>query len=377
MSIIPNKKDVVNRNGTFSPDRGGKALLKSNLSTLSALSGEAVPFFVPPDGVKAINFRGEAPGEGASPLPLPSLTSLVNPYRHISASPQRNAVYQAFTEIGANDKADSFMRCGEDVCILECKDCQHRHKVQYNCKLRLCSACAAVKMAAHVKKYLPYVSSLNPRKIRIAMLSVKNVVDLKEGVKKIRRCFTNLRHRKYYRTKILGGVYGLEAKPGYDGKWNVHLHFLYYGKFIPQAQLSRDWQEITKDSFVVWVERVKNPRHALQEVVKYVTKGIGSDDRQWTAKSLVDFVMALSDVRLVQAFGSFLRQAAEKVPFACSECGCVFWRRLSVKGGVILGYEEESVLREFRRTRPPPSLSLTWKADIWYNGTMTPLEGGD
>lgn len=386
MNSVPYKfTDVKNvLNGTFGPGRGGRSMLKSKPSTLSALSGRDVPFFVPPhlqdggayeeksrilkvgnpDRVKAKNFGGEALSEGASPLPCP-LTSLVNPYRHISASHQKNAVYRAFTEAGANDKAESFMRCGEDVYILECERCGHRHKVQYNCKLRVCRTCAGVKMAAHMKKYLPYVLSMKAGDIRSGMLSIKNVDDLKKGVQRIRRCFANLRHRKYYKARILGGVYGLEAKPGYDGKWNVHLHFLYHGKFIPQARLSDDWKEITKGSFIVWIGRHEDPRHALQEAIKYVTKGVQPDDAQWTAKSLVEFVMALSDVRMVQAFGSFLGEAAEKAPFACPECGYLFWRRLSLKGGVILSYEEESVLREFRRTRPPPSVSLTWKRGLW------------
>jgi len=368
MTIISNKTDIVNSNGTFSSGGGDRAILKRNPSTPSAPSGEGVPFFVrqwnTPDGVNAKNFGGEALSEGAGPLLSPSLTSLVPGHRHMSAFGEKNAVWLAFVKAGKGDKADALMQCGRDVYISECERCGHRHKVQYHCKLRVCRKCAAIKLDANVKKYLPYILSVPLGSIRIGMVSIKNVDNLKEGVKKVRRCFTKLRHRNYYKPKIRGGIYGPQGKPGKDGKWKVHLHFLYEGSFIPQDRLSEDWKKITGDSFYVWIEDVHNPRKALEEVLRYVTQGVEPDDEEWTGESLVDFVLALSDVRLVQAFGSFLGNTAERTRLVCRECGYAFFRRLSLNGGIILSYPEQKVLREFKRTRPPPSVSLTWKRGL-------------
>jgi len=318
-----------NLNGTF-PGGGDRATLESDLSTLPAPSGH-VPFFLEhSDGVNAENSGGEAEGEGATP---PSSTSLVS-HRHISTFDLEARVYQAFIEAGVLDKAESFIHCGEDVYTLECCQCGYRHTVRYNCKLRICPRCASVKVSVLMDKYLPYVEGLNPDNVRRIDLTIKNVEDLKQGVDKVRDSFTKLRRRDYYKRRIQGGIYGIEANPGKDGKWNVHLHFLYYGSYIPQSRLSDDWKDITGDSPVVWISRPRNSEKALWYVVKYVTKGVHEAD-QWTEAQLVEFVLALENVRLIQAFGCFLGRIAQRPPFVCPRCGHCIWRVLDKDGEVV------------------------------------------
>lgn len=278
-------------------------------------------------------------------------TSLVS-YRHISASILKTQVYQALVDAGESGKGESFKTCGEDVYTLQCESCGYEHKVTYNCKLRVCSHCAGVKMSGYIKKYLPYMKSLKFFSVRSVMLSIKNVEDLRAGVEKIRECFTKLRRRGYYESRIQGGLYGIEAKPGKDGKWNVHLHFLYYGSYIPQARLSDDWEDITGDSFYVWINRPASPRDALRYVLKYITKGVDLDAAGWTVERLVEFVVALSDVRLVQAFGCFLGEVARREPFACPECGYVLWRRVSPDGETVFS-PLDRMLWNFRHNRSP------------------------
>lgn len=278
--------------------------------------------------------------------------------RHIFTSDRQRGVYTALVGLGETGKAESYMSCGEELYTLRCERCGFEHAVQYNCKLRFCSRCASVKVSGYMKKYLPYVKSLPCEEVRFATLTIVNVEDLREGVQRIRACFAKLRRWKYYRCKIKGGLYGEQAEPDGRGRWNVHLHFIYHGSYIPQARLSEDWQAITGDSMIVDIRRSGRPSDALRYVLRYIMQGIGPDAEGWTGKELVGFVLALSDVRLIQAFGCFLGKVAEKEPFACPECGACFWRRLDADGGTLYSPLEYN-LRELEKARPPPMVSLS------------------
>lgn len=57
------------------------------------------------------------------------------------------------------------------------------------------------------------------------------------------------------------------------------MHVLVHGRYISQRSLSRIWHEVTGDSFVVHITKVRGLDAALAEVLKYVTKGItGASD---------------------------------------------------------------------------------------------------
>jgi hypothetical protein len=351
--ILPHSSRIV-KDG-ISPGAQGRAMLESNLSGAPAPSGGAPSFSVvesdTPDGANAINSGGESEAEGVKP---PSSPLFIYCNRHISTFKWKTQVYQAFVEAGERKKADSFMRCGDDIGTLECCQCGYKHRVTYNCKLRICPECAKVKQSVILGKYLPYVRILDPMNIRMLTLTIKNVSDLKAGVDKIRDSFTRLRRQKYYKSKFSGGLYGIEANPDDHGDWNVHLHCVYYGHYIPQDRLSDDWQAITGDSRVTYIKRASDPKGALMYVLKYITKGINPNDEKWTGQALVDFVMALSDVRLVQAFGCFLKNgAAKKEPLECPECGYSLWRLVTVEGHVVFD-DLERLLSDYRyRIRSP------------------------
>ena len=334
----------VKPGSAFRLDSEERAMLESNpRAESSPVRGSALSV-LPTDpllGKKAIN----------SPVPdSENSNSYLTRYsdRHISASSSQRRIASAFAAAGRQSKAESYLTCGEQMFTLECEKCGYSHKVSYNCKLRLCSRCSAIKVAAHMKKYLPYVKRLAavPNYLRRLDLTLKNVEDLAEGVHRIRDCFTKLRHRQGYSVCFDGGICGIEGVPGRDGKWNVHMHILYCGSFIPDRQLSADWRDITGDSFIVHIEKVSDPEKALRYVLKYLLKGVESA-HGWTENELVEFVLALENVRLVQAFGCFIGKVAVVEPFRCPECGWTLWRLLDLEGETVrsaLGV----LLREYR-----------------------------
>lgn len=352
LSIAKDAKDVKNASGTFAPGGENRATLESDLSAPSGPFGASVPTLVnspsetPPNGLKTIN----------SPGPESEDSYFTCFHRHMSASDTRTRVARAFVAAGKDSKADSFLRCGEQVYTLECEQCGHRQKVAYNCKLRVCSRCGWAKTAALMKKYLPYVKSLaaTPKYLRRMDLTLKNVDDLGEGVKEIRECFTRLRHKKDYVFDFDGGIYGIEAVPGKDGKWNIHMHVLYAGQFIRQERLSADWWALTGDSMVIWVRLVRDPEKSLRYVLKYIAKGVENPE-DLTEEQLAEFVLVLENIRLIQAFGCFMGNMARKQPFRCPKCGSIFWRLLGPDGEVSYSALADLV-RDYRKARKMPFL---------------------
>ena len=109
-------------------------------------------------------------------------------------------IFVSFIKAGADiEHACRFLSCGTQISTLECESCGYQHSVPYNCKLRICERCGAIRASELVKKHQPYLETLDPRRVRCITLTMKNVVCLKSGVSKIRRCYIKLLHRKYYK----------------------------------------------------------------------------------------------------------------------------------------------------------------------------------
>ena len=365
MVSIPAQEIEVKQVRVLSPGGEDRAPVETDLSALPGPSG--LKARIPPslDGSKAKNSpASNVPLEPQDPRETLDIagrpTSLEFSDRYISASDSARRMATVFATAGQRAKAESFLRCGENVYTLACEKCGFEHKVGYNCKLRICARCASVKTAALEKKYLPYAKKLACRRrpyLRRLDLTLKNVEDLAQGVDRLRASFTNLRHRKDYVGKFDGGLYGIEAKPGNDGKWNIHMHVLYCGSWIAQERLSAHWKDITGDSMVIHIKAVTDVQKALSYVLKYVTKGVENPE-DWTQDELGEFVLALENVRLVQAFGLFLGQMAKREPFCCPECGFCLWRRIDPDGEV--SYSPiASLLREYSKWRQKIPLTVT------------------
>jgi hypothetical protein len=62
--------------------------------------------------------------------------------------------------------------------------------------------------------------------------------------------------------RVRGGFYAIE--PIHKGRgWHVHIHAILDADYLPQAELSRLWHEITGDAYIVDIRRVFSPQGAL------------------------------------------------------------------------------------------------------------------
>ncbi len=179
------------------------------------------------------------------------------------------------------------------------------------------------------------VESMTHPKLLTLTLVNKNYLS-REDVSGLRRSFSKLMRRKFYKNRILGGLYVIEITNKGRG-WNIHLHALIdtlpgNQGFLPQSQISKDWLDITKDSWIVDVRTADNPRKGLSYLLKYFIKPPNINGKN----SIYNDVLKRS--RLIQTFGSLYGSRPEKLIMTCEKCGGIYW---------MSEYEQNRILKNF------------------------------
>lgn len=184
----------------------------------------------------------------------------------------------------------------------------------------LCPFCAAIRASKAIQKYTERVDEVlkKKRKLKPVLITftVKNGENLAERSEHLMKSFRTLmgRRRDYLKKgrgfnefcKIDGAMYSYENTYNEQTKeWHPHLHmFALLDDWIDQEALSETWHEITGDSFVVDIRKVKKTKQmgyaeAAAEVCKYALKfGDLSVENTWQAFKV------LKGKRLSGAFGS-------------------------------------------------------------------------
>lgn len=149
----------------------------------------------------------------------------------------------------------------------------------------LCPLCAIRRGAKALAAYLQrweIIKAENPLlNAYLVTLTVKDGPDLKERHGHLHKAQKELWKRKgrVYETAldgVVGAVWSYEVKRGKGSRsWHPHIHMIAIAGNIPdQAALSREWHEITGDSFIVDVRPInaEDPASGFIEVFKYAVK---------------------------------------------------------------------------------------------------------
>lgn len=151
-------------------------------------------------------------------------------------------------------------------------------------KSLLCPLCAIRRGSKALQAYLQRWEVIQAEKPALRAflmtLTVKDGPDLAERFKHLHKAQRELWMRKHRaRGSVLdaveGAVWSYEAKRGSgSGQWHPHLHAIVLAPSAPdQAELRREWLEITGDSFMCDVRPiVGDPVEGFMEVFKYAVK---------------------------------------------------------------------------------------------------------
>lgn len=142
------------------------------------------------------------------------------------------------------------------------------------CHSYSCPICGKKKVFDLVDR----LKDIDFKKYRFFTLTLKNKYtfdDTERNLKRISTCFNKLNLALRKKKEYKGLEYFRITEIGSDGM--VHLHGI-WNKYIPVHLLSTMWEKITKDSFIVHIERIKTKNDVIQYLYKYMTKNIANKD---------------------------------------------------------------------------------------------------
>lgn len=194
-----------------------------------------------------------------------------------------------------------------------------------SCKKHLlCAPCAIRRAAKSVRAYLDkfkeIIASQSDLEPYLLTLTVKNGKDLPERFTHLQNSMKSiLKSRRNYASrgngfnefcKIDGAVYSYELTHSEHG-WHPHIHMVVmvpksekvdFNPLSPKSsKLSKDWKNITGDSFIVDIRPITgDPVEGFIEVFKYALKF-----SELTPAQTVEAYAFLQGKRLQGSFGSF------------------------------------------------------------------------
>ena len=252
----------------------------------------------------------------------PSIKSVTNPCpneKKIRAELERGLLLKRLRDEGEHELASKLAPCGQPV-LMSCVTCKHMTKFAAQCKRKWCPSCQR-RLAARRSAELDYIVA-RMRWPLFVTLTMSNVSDLSLGaVRKLRRSFGKLRHRKLWTRRTRGGIATIEITNVGKG-WHPHLHAVIDCRWLAvksepppysaskeekkarfklaAQELERVWAKILgQQTASVFVKRA-NKATIAKEVVKYAVKGQDLLDCEGT---IGDMLRALDSTRLLTTFG--------------------------------------------------------------------------
>ncbi len=253
-----------------------------------------------------------------------------------------------------------FRACGTTL-KLRCTTCNHVHLGEERCKRKWCPVCSRAIAADRAAKYLRGVDQMTwPLFVTFTLPNTDTLDDQLNGdaIRKLRRAFGKLRHRKLWTARVKGGVAAIEVTNIGNG-WHPHLHaildceWLAFKTPVPPRNASKEtikrrcmeaneelgkaWAQILdiqsdRSDWCGTIFKVKRTtgETVVREVLKYSVKG---GDLATCPEDIAPLIRCLDRCRLVTSFGSLFGQLADlddddddaKQPMACPDCGDSCW----------------------------------------------------
>ncbi len=311
--------------------------------------------------------------------------SLSEVFRHSGWAHNRGLVYAALRRTNQSvSRIHAFADCGSHAYVFQ----NLRPPFDFrlggsSCKDRFCVPCARERsrvLAANV------LTALSDKPVRFLTLTLRtNPGSLSAQVDRLYRCFTALRKRAFWRKRVFGGCAFTEVKwsPRHSA-WNVHVHCMLHGLYLPKSDLWRAWYSITGDSLIVDIKLVQNKGCIAHYVTKYVSKPF-SDSFLNRAPQFDELVRAMLGRRLCITFGDWRGIKLTESPTSGE------WLQLGTFHDVvqqaangdpdslravrsICGDRTDEMLRTLRRARPPPVVPVHQARQLYFQGVASDYE---
>jgi len=180
------------------------------------------------------------------------------------------------------------------------------------CKLRWCPICRDVSrmiVTEAVREWLKVQEF--PKMITLTLQHSDD--PLKQQINRLYDCFRRLRRRAYFKNLIIGGVWFFQLKHNHTtDQWHPHVHCLVAGEFLPHKKLMKLWHEITGDSYIVDIRKVKDLDGCANEVARYATSP--ADITAVNLERALDIYYATKNKRICGSWGNARRLVLKPTP---------------------------------------------------------------
>jgi hypothetical protein len=224
-------------------------------------------------------------------------------------------VYTAIDERDEKHRRQAYNACRTSAWFVRHRVTGRIRVASSRCSLRWCPLCIKTKRFVMVRSLIPWVQAAKKPKFITLTLRHSNA-DLEFQVDNLYKFFSNLRRRPYWKKRISGGIWFFQIKKSKsDGLWHPHLHIIAQGRYVPHAELSDIWTEITHGSSIVDIRAVKNPKKASEYVARYASAPCRLSDLD--LDDAVTVVDALHGRRICGTFGT--GKEIQLVPQKCPD----------------------------------------------------------
>jgi predicted RNA-binding Zn-ribbon protein involved in translation (DUF1610 family) len=257
---------------------------------------------------------------------------------------------------GYDTQAAGMSLCGNDSATfpLDCGSCGHAYHVDYHDDNRVCPNCGERRRKRVFRRMKEKViDRMDFDDTRFSTFTVENVSpgDLDSAKDGIRDALNRLKRRDIWSGQD-GGVYAFHCPYQEDSDtWNIHLHVVHQGGFLPQGALSEEWADVTSrvdgvsESGVVDIRSLRKKCGDQEGAAGYVTAYLSESPDLWgdmdsyslsveeRAERLFEYHDVFHGANMVQPFGMFHHSSDNAVslrwvpddPFHCPECGADDW----------------------------------------------------
>jgi hypothetical protein len=223
-------------------------------------------------------------------------------------------------ELSLLSQADRYEICSMQYAKIGCTSCGRVFIGPRRCETRICESCAQ-KYAARIRgRQMAIAAHLVPkggRRLLFLTLTQKTHPRYRPQSCDARRVFRNTRklmNHFWPRKEGCGAFAVLEV--GQD--WNLHVHALVYGHYVPQEDISNLWLKLTGDSRVVWIKEARG----AQKYINYLLKYIAKPPKFENPKKAAQYLDLMLGVRRVRTYGIYYNYPlARKDNCPCPFCG--------------------------------------------------------
>lgn len=203
-----------------------------------------------------------------------------------------------------------------------CGHCGFELDAPISCGDRFCNVCGwgpRLRARDRMSGLIAAARRLSPRPLRFVTLTTLDCHDLPDGVRAITAAFRRLRASCWWRNRVAGGIYVVEATAQPEG-WHVHIHAIVQCDYLPQRSLSAKWKAIT-GAPIVYVQLVKNGDAPVSYLTKYLSKAACPDARRR------ECAVGLRGARLFSPFGSWhnIKISVPRRVCTCPSCHANDW----------------------------------------------------